>query len=389
MKENPNLDINQIIKYLNDEMTNTELKEFENLLKHKKNLDLFKEYTVTNHYVQLSKNDFDEQKALSSFNKHLQNTKSPVKKSTLKTVNYIKYAAVFVGLILSTTFFLKYNFFNSPEDLDKITLVQGDSGLETIIDDTSSKEITNQEGVVVGIQENNTLTYKNDENTSTAENVVINTLRVPYGKKFQLVLSDGTKVHVNAGSTLRFPEKFIPGQLRKVALTGEGYFEVARNEKAPFIVTTNGLSTEVFGTKFNVSSYPDDTFSEVVLVEGSVGVFKESDRFNKESGVKLVPNQKAHLKNSDQSVNVSNVKIDQYVAWIDGVLLFKNESFENIMKKLERYYDKKITINYPKIKTEKFTGKFDVENLEEVLKTFSSNTPFKFKIKESEIIINP
>ncbi|MEW7291519.1 FecR family protein [Aquimarina sp. 2304DJ70-9] len=389
MKKNTDLDINQILKYLNDEMTKSELVEFENLLKYQKNLDLFKKYSVANHYVQLSKHDFDEQKALSSFNKHTQNTKSSTNTRKNRIQNYLKYAAVFIGILLSSLFFVNNNLFGPDKNITEITLQQGDGSLETIKDDDPFKEIKNENGAVVGIQENNKLVYKNESITNPEEKLVINTLRVPYGKKFQLVLSDGTKVHINAGSTLKFPEKFIPGQVRKVELSGEGYFEVARNEKDPFIVSTNGLNTEVFGTKFNVSSYPDDTFSEVVLIEGSVGVFKEANRFNKDSGLKLQPNQKASLTKSNKNLSMSTVKTDQYVAWVDGILLFKNESFENIMKKLERFYDKKITINYQKIKTEKFTGRFDVESIEDVLTTFSSNTPFNFSLKKSKIIINP
>ncbi len=389
MKKNTDLDINQILKYLNDEMTKSELIEFENLLKYQKNLDLFKKYSVANHYVQLSKHDFDEQKALSSFKKHTQSTKSSKNTRKNRIQSYLKYAAIFVGLLLSSVYFLNNNLFSPDKNITEITLQQGDGNFETIKDDVPFKEIKNKNGAVVGIQENNKLVYKNENNTNPDEKLVINTLHVPYGKKFQLVLSDGTKVHVNAGSTLKFPERFIPGKVRRVELSGEGYFEVTRNEKDPFIVSTNGLNTEVFGTKFNVSSYPNDTFSEVVLIEGSVGVFKEDDRFSKDNGLKLQPNQKANLTKESKNLSMSTVKTDQYIAWVDGVLLFKNESFENIMKKLERFYDKKITINYQKIKTEKFTGRFDVENIEDVLTTFSSNTPFKFKVKKSEIIINP
>ncbi len=389
MKKHQDLDIKQILKYLNNEMTEIELNEFENSLKNEKNLDLFKKYTKTNHYIQLTKNDFDSQKALSSFKTYTQSTKSIAKKGKNKISNYLKYAAVFIGILTASTFFVKTNFWNTENKLTEITLQQGDGNIETINDDESFKEIKNTDGAIVGIQENNRLIYKNENTNSPEEQLVINTLTVPYGKKFQLVLSDGTIVHVNAGSTLKFPEKFIPGQIRKVELSGEGYFEVAKNEKDPFIVHTKGINTEVFGTKFNVSSYPDDTFSEVVLVEGSVGVFNKNNRFSNENGVTLKPNQKASLTKSDQNLNVTTVKTNQYVAWVDGVLLFKNESFENIMKKLERFYDKKITINYERIKTEKFTGKFDVEGIEDVLTTFSSNTPFRFKIKKSEIIINP
>ncbi|WP_271766356.1 FecR family protein [Aquimarina algiphila] len=390
MKNNKDLDTNQIIKYLNNEMTESEIIELETLLKDEKNLNLFKKYIVTDHYIQLSKNDFDSQKASSLFQKHIQNTKSLTKTNKNRNNNYLKYAAVFIGLILGGTFLYNKNISNENEIITEVTLQQGDGSIETLQDNELFKEIKNEDGTILAFQEKNKIVYNNEGNNATSEEkVVINTLRVPYGKKIQLVLSDGTTVHVNAGSTLKFPSKFLSGQIREVDLSGEAYFEVARNEKDPFIVSTNGIRTEVLGTKFNVSSYADDSFSEVVLVEGSVGVFKDKNRFDKNTDKILSPNQKASLSKTSQSLNISNVKTENYIAWVDGILLFKSESFETVMKKLERFYDKKITINYQNIKTEKFTGRFDVENVEDVLKTFKSNTFFNYRIKGNEIIINP
>ncbi|WP_438422875.1 FecR family protein [Aquimarina macrocephali] len=389
MKKNKDLDINQILKYLNNEMSERELTEFKKLLNDEENLNEFKKYIITDHYIQLGKNDFDNQKASSLFQKQIQSTKSRTKTRKNRINNYLKYAAVFVGLIISATLYYNNTFFGTGSTSNEVTLQLSDGSLETIQENELFKEIKNNDGTVVGVQEKGKIVYQNEKNNIAEVKPSINTLKVPYGRKFQLELSDGTIVHVNAGSTLKFPVRFIAGQVREVELSGEAYFEVARNEEAPFIVSTNGIKTEVLGTKFNVSSYTDDPFSEVVLVEGSVGVFKNKDRFNKDIDQILKPNQKASLLKSGQNLNISTVKTENYTAWVDGILLFKNESFENIIKKLERSYDKKITINYPKIKKEKFTGQFDVENIEDVLKTFKSNTFFNFTIKENEIIINP
>ncbi|WP_106793183.1 FecR family protein [Aquimarina sp. Aq78] len=389
MKKNKDLDINQILKYLNNEMSERELIEFKKLLNDEENLNEFKKYIITDHYIQLGKNDFDNQKASSLFQKQIQSTKSRTKIRKNRINNYLKYAAVFVGLIISATLYYNNTFFGTDSTLNEVTLQLSDGSLETIQENELFKEIKNNDGTVVGVQEKGKIVYQNEKNNIAEAKPSINTLKVPYGRKFQLELSDGTIVHVNAGSTLKFPVRFIAGQVREVELSGEAYFEVARNEEAPFIVSTNGIKTEVLGTKFNVSSYTDDPFSEVVLVEGSVGVFKNKERFNKDTDQILKPNQKASLLKSGQNLDISTVKTENYTAWVDGILLFKNESFENIIKKLERSYDKKITINYPKIKKEKFTGQFDVENIEDVLKTFKSNTFFNFTIKENEIIINP
>ncbi len=390
MKNNKDLNTNQILKYLNKEMTESEIIELKKLLQDQKNLALFKKHIAIDHYIQLNKNDFDSQKAASLFQKHIQSTKPSSKTDKNRSNNYLKYAAIFIGLILGSTFIYNKLLYNTDEIITEVTLQQGDGNIETLQDDELFKEIKNEDGIILAFQEKNKIIYNTKDNDSISkEKTVINTLRVPYGKKIQLVLSDGTIVHVNAGSTLKFPSKFLSGHVREVTLSGEAYFEIARNEKDPFIVSTNGIKTEVLGTKFNVSSYADDSFSEVVLIEGSVGVFKNKNRFDKNTDKILAPNQKASLLKTSQSLNISNVKTENYIAWVDGVLVFKNESFEIITKKLERFYNKKITINYQNIKTEKFTGRFDVENIESVLKTFKSNTFFNYHIKENEIIINP
>lgn len=371
-------------------MSQLEKIEFEKLLKDKKNLDLLKEYTITDHYIQLSKKDFDYQKASLLLHEQIQNTKTITNTHKNKRNNYLKYAAVFVGILISTSLYFYNNILlDNNQIINEVTLQQDNGSMETIKENDLFKEIKNENGVVLGVQKKNKIVYKNEKDSLAKTKLSINTLKVPYGKKFQLVLSDGTIVHVNAGSTLKFPTQFISGRVREVELSGEAYFEVTRNEKDPFIVSTNGIKTEVFGTKFNVSSYANDPFSEVVLVEGSVGVFKDKKRFDKKNDTFLKPNQKASLLKSNKDLAISEVKTENYIAWVDGVLLFKNESFENIMKKLERAYDKKIIINYQKIKTEKFTGRFDIEGIEDVLKTFKSNTFFNFNIKENEIIINP
>ncbi|GGX14736.1 FecR family protein [Aquimarina muelleri] len=384
------MDTDQILKYINNEMSELEIIEFEKLLKDEKNLSLLKEYTVTDHYIQLNKNDFDYQKASSLLQKQIQSTKSITKTRKNKSNNYLKYAAIFIGVFISTSLYF-YNdlLFHKNPVTDQVTLQLDNGSLETIKENDLFKEIKDEDGILLGVQEKSKIVYKNKKDSLAQTKLTINTLTVPYGKKFQLVLSDGTIVHVNSGSTLKFPVQFIPGKIREVELSGEAYFEVVRNEKDPFIVSANGIKTEVFGTKFNVSSYPNDPFSEVVLVEGSVGVFKDKKRFDTKKDTFLKPNQKASLIKANKSLDISEVKTENYIAWVDGVLLFKNESFENIMKKLERAYNKKITINYQKIKTEKFTGRFDIENIENVLQTFSSNTFFNFNIRKNEIIINP
>ena len=125
---------------------------------------------------------------------------------------------------------------------------------------------------------------------SSAETLVYNTLKIPYGKQFEVELSDGTIVHLNSGTTLRYPVAFLKNQNRKVFLTGEAFFEVAKDKAHPFTVSTQELNVEVLGTKFNASSYTEDVTTDIVLVEGKVALYKDKKENN--NSVKLTPGSK-------------------------------------------------------------------------------------------------
>ncbi|MFC5046012.1 FecR family protein [Aquimarina hainanensis] len=382
MEKGKDLEINQIIKYLNGELSEEETALFNTWLKEKENRELFKQYAVTDHYVQLGKNDFDKDKAFSNFIQKKNNTRGFIS----RLGQYTKYAAAIVGIAFCTTFFTDKTELKLEDITTEISLELSDGSVSMIKVEDTFKEIKDENGMTVSVQKGSKLTYQQQ---NELEEVIINTLRVPKGRKLQIELSDGTIVHINAGSTLTFPSSFIAGTTRKVSLEGEAYFKVAKNPEDAFIVATNGINTEVFGTEFNVSSYANDSFSEVVLIEGSVGVFKDKERFDQHTDKRLSPNQKARISSVGKKIKISQVDVSQYIAWIDNILLFKNESFENIMKKLERSYDVEITINNETIKKEKFTGQFDTESIENVLNTFRSNTLFSYEIKENQIIINP
>src|SRR5690606_36367432 len=115
---------------------------------------------------------------------------------------------------------------------------------------------------------------------TNSDKLAYNTLKIPFGKKFRLQLSDGTMVHINSGSTLKYPIKFIAGENRQVYLDGEAFFDVAKDKKHPFIVNADNLNVRVLGTHFNVSNYPEDAVTDVVLVEGSVGMYRSNEEFD-------------------------------------------------------------------------------------------------------------
>ena len=160
---------------------------------------------------------------------------------------------------------------------------------------------------------------------------------VPFGKKSQLTLEDGTNVWLNAGSRMAFPEKFT-GKKREIFLEGEGYFEVAHNREIPFFVNTGEIAVRVLGTRFDVSAYESDGAIEAVLIEGKVAISKRSAlAFFKDESI-LLPNQRASYDRINHSIVVKDEPdVDNAVAWTEGVFKFHKQSINEVLNKLERY----------------------------------------------------
>jgi transmembrane sensor len=209
------------------------------------------------------------------------------------------------------------------------------------------------------------------------------TLTVPKGSRLvKLVLSDGTRVWINAASSLHYPTSF-PDSLRKVEITGEAYFEVAKVPGKKFIVSSNGVTTEVLGTHFNVNAYDDETNMKITLLEGSVKVHKE-----KESGI-LVPGQQAQFNSSGKLNVISQVGLAEVVAWKDGFFHYNGENIETIMRELTRWYD--VQVEYKgKVPDHPFVAKIprDVP-VSELLKLLSLTELVHFKIDDKKITVMP
>ena len=215
----------------------------------------------------------------------------------------------------------------------------------------------------------------------------MNEVIVPYGKRTQLVLEDGTKVWLNAGSRLAFPQKF-DGKKRTVFLEGEGYFEVAKNTSQPFIVHTSSVNVEVTGTKFNISAYQSDDFCQTVLLEGSVNIIGKSKLLNEKTSMK--PNQKVVFYKNEQTLVRENENFPElYVAWTEGWYSFSNENLTEIFKKVERYYNVKIKYNQDIIsKALPVSGKLDLkDSISEVMKVLSLVVKVDFQIVEQDKVI--
>ena len=375
---------NSIQKYFEGKLSKEELAHLEEEITQKENVELFKKM-VKEHY---SADGFDNTKAYQNFKKSIE-TQKIVRLNRRKNIySVLKYAAVIVGITLSITVFWKReearNLIEEPST--EVTLELEDGSL-FVLNKEQQKNIVKQDGEIVGKQDLGKLKYENGgtKEVTTAYNI----LRVPYGKRFEVVLSDGTEVYLNAGSRLRYPVKFLKGERREVELEGEAYFKVTKDKHDSFIVSSNAVNTEVYGTEFNISSYENEERVAVVLVEGKVAVSRNDINRDSIDQKFLRPNEMASYTKDGGTILITEENVAKHIAWIDGVLFFKNSSFQNILRKLERHFNLTIQNNYKEINGERFTGVFDVEGIEKVLKTMQNHTFFNYTLTKNQLIINP
>lgn len=212
---------------------------------------------------------------------------------------------------------------------------------------------------------------------------------IPFGKKSELLLADGTKVFLNAGSRFAFPSAFTKKE-REVYLEGEGYFEVAPDKQHPFIVKTTEVAVKVLGTRFLVTAYPADNKTQAVLLEGSVELRKQaSNLVGKGQSVVLSPNEKAEISKSDDVFVVSTVtNAELYIAWIEGCFRYSKQSLKEVLVKLERYYNVKFVLDGQSSSGESISGKLDLkDSLEAVLVALNDVSKIEYTIDGNTVYI--
>ena len=257
-------------------------------------------------------------------------------------------------------------------------------------------------GTIVDLEKDNSKIALSDDQKITIDNEKVidlnktiqtdeskmNEVVVPFGKKSQLTLEDGTKVWLNAGSRMAFPTKF-KGSKREVFLEGEGYFEVAHNQQLPFYVNTGEIAIKVLGTKFNVSAYESDKLIETVLIEGSVAVSERSALAFIKSETILIPNQKASYDRNDRSIAINNEPdIDCAIAWTEGWFKFNRQSINDVLNKLQRYYNVQFVYNTGFPSEDLITGKLYLkDSIEQVMNTLEVVAKVQYRIDGNKIYI--
>lgn len=278
----------------------------------------------------------------------------------------------------------KFSALETPQSEEEARLVLSDGGLIPLQGDNSTVSLSNDNKLVI----NNDSIVELSEESSEDELVHMNEVIIPFGKKSELLLADGTKVWINAGSRLAFPSQFTKKE-REVYLEGEAYFEVAKNEAQPFIVKAGEVNVKVMGTHFDVSAYKDDNHIETILLEGSVAVSNSKSFGFGNNEVLLKPNQRASYNKQENNVKVSNEpNADEYIAWTEGWFQFSRESLNSVFTKLERYYNVKIITPEQFPSTELITGKLDLkDSLDKVLVALGDVAKIEFRISENEIYV--
>jgi transmembrane sensor len=256
-----------------------------------------------------------------------------------------------------------------------LTLADGST---MVLDSLGNGVLTTQNGSRV-VLDNGQLSYnKNDDGTTE---IAFNTITTPKGRQFRLQLEDGTKVWLNAASSLKYPAVFT-GKDRRVEITGEAYFEVAKDQHRPFHVKVNDdTEIEVLGTQFNVNSYSNENSINTTLLEGSVQIN------NRNGKTLIIPGQQAQVFNGADPVKViSGINTGKVTAWKDGVFNFENASLFEVMRQLERWYD--IEVEYDKdVQNYEFFGKMDRDlSLQDVLRGLEMNE-VNFKVEGRKIVV--
>lgn len=244
-------------------------------------------------------------------------------------------------------------------------------------------DLVEQAGIQITKTADGQLIYTIEDSKNNAGSSLYNTIETPKGGQYQILLPDGSKVWLNAASSLKYPANLTAMKERRVELKGEAYFEVAKVSRKPFIVATDKQEVEVLGTHFNVKSYADDNSTKTTLLEGSVQVTPKSSGV---SGVILKPGLQAELKAS--GLKVLAVEAEDEIDWKNGDFVFKDESLESIMRKIARWYDVEVIYRDDVPQNVSLEGLVSrSKSISEVLSLIESTGKVNFTIEGRKIIV--
>lgn len=320
--------------------------------------------------------------------------KIPVKKSL--RINLIRWsAAAAVLLVIIATFGLLYKR-NNRRSSNRVAIVTRSSGDITPGGNKAVLTLSNGKKIILDSVQNGSLLGRNSNYVIKVNNGLLkfsedgiknkeqgteeyNTISTPRGGQYQVILPDGSKVWLNAASSLRFPTAFA-GKVREVQLAGEAYFEIAPNKDMPFKVEVNHVEVKVLGTHFDVMAYSDEPAIRTTLLEGEVEVSKGNNR------VVLKPGQQASSSLGSDRINVNVADVEQATAWKDGLFFFHSTNIQSVLHQIARWYDVKVVY---KGETNAYLNGMISRNTElsQVLHMLEVTSNLKFIMEGREVIV--
>lgn len=310
----------------------------------------------------------------------------------IKTYRLMRYAAILlIGLLLGGS--VTYWMIQHPESYVFSVHHQGPGAPSRLLLTDGTEVILEKKNSQISMNAEKQIIIDNDEvielsDPSKQDDTKMNEVVVPFGRKAHLFLEDGTMVWLNAGSKLAFPTKFT-GNNREVFLEGEAYFDVAPNKKLPFYVNTQNIRVNVLGTKFNISAYPSDAQVETFLLEGKLSIRERSNLGFLKDETLLAPNQKGSYHKEQKTLVVSNEQdIEFAIAWTEGWFKFSQENINDVLNKIQRYYNVQFVFEHQGSTPDLITGKLDLkDSIEKVMLALSDVAKIRYQIVGDKIHI--
>jgi len=320
-----------------------------------------------------------------------------------KTISIRKFIAVAAAVVLVIGIGLFYYHPKVNQDQPRVAVYKNDvapgkqgatltlaSGKKIRLTDAADGELAEEAGVVISKSANGQLVYEIKDTDAGANKT--NILSTARGETYQIRLPDGSVVFLNAASSLKYPASFVKHLNREVQLTGEGYFEVAKDKNRPFTVESGGQKVEVLGTHFNISAYQGEHI-KTTLLEGSVRIApviptdRKGASRQTSNDIVLKPNQQSSFMEGS-GISVKEVDAIEFISWTSNKFSFASEEIGEIMKKIERWYDVEIVYN-DDVQRIKVTGSISrFANLSALLSILQKTGPVSFKVEGRKVFVS-
>ncbi|NLR81358.1 FecR family protein [Chitinophaga eiseniae] len=378
-------------QYLNDNLSEEDFLQLYDLLAERKydrkELEEIMEEMMNDEAFVMQGGDSDKEAVLASLLANIDDGKNNRQPGTILQMNlrrWIAVAAVATGILLGGYLLLQKPHHKELAKIEKTDVQPGRSGAvltlangKQIALDSAGNGMINQDEDTKILKQDGELSYARE--AASGQHPAYNSLSTPRGRQFQVKLADGTKVWLNAESSIRYPT-FFEGNERIVEVTGEAYFEVAANAKMPFKVKLGQMAVDVLGTHFNINGYEDENGVKTTLFEGRVKVTKPG------ASVLLKPGQQAKTKSEENISIADDIDLEQVAAWREGNFHFDNSDLHSIMRQLARWYD--IDVQYEANVPTHFGGNISRNvTLSKVLEMLQATGTVNFEIKDRTVIV--